>query len=177
MKKNIATLLLTLALAGSALAGTTRDYSKNVQNTAPVQSSDCFGPGLAFGAFGGAMFPSHRGESVAGGGILAEYFFNENLGLQGSYGVYATNSEHHQADGSVVFRVPIHSLCIAPYIMGGGGLGTNAVTRGDFHVGGGLEARFSSACRVGVFVDGNYHFATGNRTDFTVARLGVKFRF
>lgn len=129
------------------------------------------------GAFGGAMFPSHRGEGVGGGGMLAEYFFTENLGIQGSYGVYATNSEHHQADGSIVFRVPIQSLCIAPYVMAGGGVGTNAVTRGDFHVGGGIEARFASLACMGVFVDGNYYFASGNNADFTIGRLGVKFRF
>ena len=61
--------------------------------------------------------------------------------------------------------------------MLGGGVGTNATTRGDVHVGGGLEARFASLDCMGVFVDGNYYFASGSNADFTVARLGVKFRF
>lgn len=175
--KKIASLLLSLTLASSALAGTS-DNSKTVQPTiAPPQGCECFAPGFAMGAFGGAMFPSHRGEGVGGGGMLAEYFFTENLGIQGSYGVYASNSEHHQADGSIVFRMPIKSLCIAPYVMAGGGVGTNAVTRGDFHVGGGIEARFASLNCMGVFVDGNYYFASGNNADLTIARLGVKFRF
>ncbi|OYW77770.1 MAG: hypothetical protein B7Z37_02465 [Verrucomicrobia bacterium 12-59-8] len=175
--KKIASLLLSLSLASSALAGTA-DNSKAVQSTiAPPQGCDCFAPGFALGAFGGAFMPNHGGSGVGGGGVLAEYFVSEYLGFQGSYGVYATNSEHHQMDGSIVLRAPIKSLCIAPYVMLGGGVGTNAVTRGDFHVGGGLEARFASLDCMGVFVDGNYYFASGNNADFTVARLGVKFRF
>lgn len=175
--KKIASLLLSLSLASSALAGTA-DYSKTVQPTiAPPQGCDCFAPGFSMGAFGGAFMPSHRNSAAGGGGVLGEYFVNENLGFQGSYGAYATNSAHHQMDASIVLRAPIKSLCIAPYIMAGGGIGTNAVTRGDFHVGGGLEARFASLSCMGVFVDGNYYFASGTNTDFTIARLGVKFRF
>ena len=123
------------------------------------------------------MFPRHGGEDVAGGGVLAEYFFTENIGLQGSYGLFATSSEHHQFDGSLVLRAPIKSLCIAPYVLAGGGVGSNGSTRGDYHVGAGIEARFGAANCMGVFADGTYHFATGDDTDFTIARLGVKFRF
>lgn len=175
--KKITSLLLSLTLASSALAGMA-DNSKTVQPTiAPPQGCDCFAPGFAVGVFGGAFMPSHGGSGVGGGGVLGEYFVSEYLGFQGSYGLYATNSEHHQMDGSVVLRLPIKSLCIAPYVMLGGGIGTNAVSRGDFHVGGGLEARFASLNCLGVFVDANYYFASGTNTDFTVARLGVKVRF
>jgi hypothetical protein len=175
--KKIASLLMSLTLASSVLAGTADD-SKTVQPTiSPPQGCECFAPGFSLGAFGGGYFPSHGKSGVAGGGMLAEYFFTENIGIQGSYGIYATNSEHHQTDLSLILRAPIKDFCIAPYVMAGGGLGTNAVTRGDFHVGVGLEARFASLDCMGLFVDGNYHFASGNRTDFTVARMGVKFRF
>ena len=175
--KKIATLLLSLTLASSALAGTA-DYSKGVQSTvASSQSNDLWAPGFAAGVFGGAFFPNHRNSAAGGGGVLGEYFVNENLGFQGSYGAYATNSAHHQMDASIVLRAPIRSLNIAPYAMVGGGIGTNAVTRGDFHVGGGVEARFNCAPNLGLFVDGNYYFASGRGTDFTIARLGVKIRF
>lgn len=176
MKKIAPLLLLSLAMASSALAGTT-DSGKSPIQPVPVQEYDCFAPGFTFGAFAGGMFPSHGSSGVAGGGVLGEYFITENLGFQGSYGVYATNSEHHQIDGNIIYRMPIKDLGIAPYIMGGGGLGTNGSTRGDFHAGGGIEARFADMNCMGVFLDGNYHFASGSRTDFTVVRLGVKFRF
>ena len=104
--KKIASLLFSLTLASSALAGTA-DSSKTVQPTIAPPGCDCFAPGFAMGAFGGAFMPSHGGSGVGGGGVLAEYFVSEYLGFQGSYGVYATNSEHHQMDGSVVLRLPI----------------------------------------------------------------------
>ena len=160
-------------MAGTANSG------KAVSPIQPVpdQEYDCFAPGFTFGAFAGGMFPSRGNNNVAGGGMLTEYFVTENLGFQGSYGVYATNSEHHQMDGSIIYRLPIKEIGIAPYVMTGGGVGTNATTRGDFHVGGGVEARFASLDCMGIFLDANYHFASGSNSDFTVARLGVKFRF
>ena len=175
MKKIV--LLLSLTLASSAFAGTA-DYSKTVQPTiAPQQNSDLWAPGFAAGVFGGAFMPNHHNSAAGGGGVLGEYFVNENLGFQGSYGAYATNSAHHQMDGSIVLRAPIKSINIAPYVMLGGGIGTNAVTRGSFHVGGGIEARFPSLPNLGLFADANYYFASGNGNDFTIARLGVKVRF
>ena len=174
--KKIASLLLSLTLASSALAGTA-DYSKTVQSSSPPQSIDLWAPGFAAGLFGGAFMPNHHNSAAGGGGAIGEYFVNDNLGFQGSYGAYATNSAHHQMDGSIVFRVPIRTINIAPYVMTGGGVATNAVTRGDFHVGGGVEARFASAPNLGIFVDGNYYFSSGRGTDFTIARLGVKIRF
>jgi len=179
--KYIATLLLSAVLASSTFAGSPAPYSgkggKIVQPMAP-DGCECFAPGAAFGVFGGGIFPEEGGSDAAGGGVLAEYFFNPYIGLQGSYGLYATSSEHHQFDGSLVLRYPITSLCIAPYILGGGGFSTNSDDNTDYHAGAGIEARFASMDCMGVFVDGTYHFAADDQdSDFTVARLGVKFRF
>jgi hypothetical protein len=179
--KTITSLLITAALATSALAGSPSTYSgksgKGVVQPAPSQGCDCFAPGFSMGVFGGGMFPQHGGDNVAGGGVLAEYFFTENFGFQTSYGMYATSSEHHQIDGSFILRAPIKDLCIAPYLMAGGGVGTNASTRGDYHAGVGIEARFASLNCMGLFADGAYHFASGSDNDFIMARIGVKFRF
>jgi hypothetical protein len=176
--KRLAILILSVALASSTFAGAPVNYSgkggKAVQPMVP-QGCECFAPGFAVGVFGGGLLPRNGGDDVAGGGVLAEYFFNENIGFQGSYGLYATDSEHHQFDGSIVLRAPIKSLCIAPYLMAGGGFATNGTTRGDYHVGGGIEARFSGMGCMGIFADGAYHFASDSGTDFTVVRLGVKF--
>ena len=174
--KKIASLIMTVALATSAFAGSPVTYSgKNAKTPMAPQPTGCacFAPGAAVGVFGGAFLPD-GGDNELGGGFLAEYFFCENFGFQGSYGIYATESEHHQFDGSFILRAPIKSLCIAPYALVGGGFSTNGTTRGDYHVGGGIEARFSSAGCMGIFADGAYHFAAEG-ADFTVVRLGVKF--
>ena len=179
--KALCTLIIATSLSMSAFAGTSTysgKSSKMVQPVAPNDDCTCFGPGWAFGAFGGALFPSHNGNAVGGGGVLGEYFFTENIGFQGDYGVYATHSQHHQFDGDLIVRFPIKTCCIAPYLMAGGGFSTNAQQQGDFNAGAGIEARFRSFHCMGVFIDGAYHFHGSNTDrDFTVARLGVKFPF
>ncbi|CAN5757098.1 hypothetical protein BH11VER1_BH11VER1_25250 [soil metagenome] len=174
--KKLLTLLAVAALSSSAFAGSV-SYSgkagKAVQPIAPEVGCNAFESKLAFGVFGGAILPSDDGEDALGGGVLGEYFFTPYIGVQGSYGIYATDKEHHQFDGSIVLRYPITSLCIAPYILAGGGYSTNSEQGGDIHVGGGLEARFTSLNNLGVFADGAYHFSDNG--DFTIVRLGVKF--
>lgn len=174
--KKLLTLIMSIALGSSAFAGSV-SYSgkagKAVQPVAPT-GCDCFNAPIALGVFGGAILPNGNGtDDALGGGLLGEYFFCPNFGVQFSYAAYATNSEHHQFDGSLVFRYPITSLCIAPYILAGGGYSTNSDQSGDFHVGGGLEARFSKVNCLGVFADGAYHFSDNG--DFTIVRLVVKF--
>lgn len=175
--KAICSLILASAFTMSAFAGT--DTSKSSKFVQPVaQPPECFAPGFAVSAFGGALFPSHGEHAVGGGGIQGEYFFTEMFGFMADYGVYATHSEHHQFDGDLVLRFPIHSCCVAPYLMAGGGFSTNASTVGDYNVGAGIEARFGSQKKTGIFLDGTYHFHGSNSDrDFTIARLGVKFAF
>ena len=174
--KSIPVILLSAMLAASAFAGTpTTDSGKAVQQPYPAQTDNCWAPGFTLGAFAGGLFPSHRDSGVAGGGVLAEYFFTENFGFQGSYGLYATNSAHHQFDGSFIARAPMGN--IAPYLMAGGGVGMNGSTRESLHAGGGIEARIQSMDCLGIFLDGNYHFTDDNSNDFTLVRLGVKIRF
>jgi hypothetical protein len=77
-----------------------------------------------------------------------------------------------------VLRYPITSICIAPYAMVGGGFSVNSEDKGNYFVGGGVEARFSAASNLGVFADGAYHFAADEDDfDYTIVRLGVKFPF
>lgn len=176
--KTLLPLVLATLLASSAFGGTT--YSaKSSKMVQPVATEEtCFAPGWALGVFGGALFPSHNDNAVGGGGVLGEYFFTEQFGFQADYGVYATSSQHHQFDGSLVWRFPIKSICVAPYLMAGGGFSTNSEQEGDFHAGAGIECRFKSLNHMGVFLDGAYHFhGSNNDRDFTIARLGVKFPF
>lgn len=170
--KILTTLLMTAALASTAFAG---PIAKNPKAPVlPPPTCECFAPGAAIGVFGGAILPDGRGDDDAlGGGVLAEYFFTENIGLQGSYGVYATDSEHHAFDASLVLRAPIKSLCLAPYVLAGGGYSVNGTSEGNWHVGGGLDYRFNNC--TGIFADGAYHWA--NEGDYTIVRLGVKIPF
>ncbi len=175
--KLLTTLLTTVVFAGSAIAGPISTKNpKGPVMAPPPPSCDCFGPGLTtLGVFGGVIFPQSADDDSGGGGVLAEYFFTENIGIQGSYGVYATNSEHHQFDGSLVLRAPIRSLCIAPYALVGGGYSTNSNNNGTWHAGGGIDVRLDSWNCAGVFADGIYYWS--DDSDHTIVRLGVKIPF
>jgi len=176
--KYLASLIVTAALASSAFAGPVTYSSKAPQAVAPMPlGCECFAPGFALGVYGAAILPDGEDDSL-GGGVLGEYFFNEYLGIQGSYGVFATDSEHHEFNGALVLRFPITSICLAPYVLGGGGYSVNSEDRGNYFVGAGLEARIESLNCLGIFADGTYHFAADDDDeDYTIVRLGVKLPF
>lgn len=178
--KYLASLIMTVALASSAFAGPVTYSAKNPK--APVAPAplgcECFAPGLAVGIFGAAIFPNQawHDDDELGGGALVEYFFTEYVGIQASYAAFATDSTEHVFDASLVLRYPIKSICVAPYIMAGGGLTTNSDTDGQFGVGAGIEARLESLNCLGIFADGSYHWGADDH-DFTIVRLGVKLPF
>ncbi|MCB1234317.1 MAG: hypothetical protein KDM91_04525, partial [Verrucomicrobiae bacterium] len=102
--------------------------------------------------------------------------FTENVGVELSYAVLAFDSEEHVITGNLVYRMPLKDLCIAPYLLVGGGLLTNSATDGLFDVGGGLDIRFDSMGCLGLFADATYNWVDGDR-DFTLIRSGVRVRF
>lgn len=177
--KSLLTLLTVVALSGSAFAGSYgyKNPKAPVLPPPPPAGCDAFGPGLAFGAFGGALLGDT--DDVLGGGILAEYAFSEYFAVQGSYGLYATESEHHNFDAALVLRYPITSICLAPYALVGGGFATNAENVGHFFVGGGVDWRIPTASNLSVFADAAYYFADRDYGDdnSTIVRLGVKMPF
>lgn len=174
--KSLVTILAAVALSGSVIAGPVsyKNPKQPVMPPPPPTGCECFAPGLAFGLFGGALLGE---EDVLGGGLLAEYAFSEYIAIQGSYGLYATDSEHHNFDAALVLRYPITSICLAPYALVGGGFSTNADNTGHFLVGGGLDLRIPSANCFSIFADGAYYVKSGNSDDDTIVRLGVKFPF
>jgi hypothetical protein len=184
---NSLAILLAATLASSAFAGT--DYSKSSKAVEPMsQPCDPWAPGFAIGAFGGGILPRMGSDHYAGGGVLAEYFFNDYFGIQGDYGVYAYHSERHQFDGNFILRYPIRSCNIAPYIIAGGsysnggaseaGFETGWQSLGAFQAGAGFELRFANCNHIGIFADGTYHWdASHFSRDFTLVRLGVKYTF
>ncbi len=176
--KSLLTLLAAVAVSGSVLAGpiSYKNPKAPVMPPPPPTGCECFAPGLAFGAFGGAFLGD---EEDFGGGVLAEYMFSEYIGIQGSYGLYATESEHHNFDAALVLRYPITSICLAPYALVGGGFSTNSENVGHFLVGGGLDFRIPSANCLSIFADAAYYFADRDEgdDDTTIIRLGVKMPF
>ncbi|HSI62483.1 MAG TPA: outer membrane beta-barrel protein [Candidatus Saccharimonadia bacterium] len=176
--KLITTLLASLALVASATAGTETYSSKSAKTVVPPPvpvGCDCFAPGFALGIFGAGILPDSEEDDALGGGVLAEYFFNEYIGVQGSYALFATDSEHHEYDAALVLRYPIKSICVAPYVMGGAGYGANSDENWNWFAGAGIEARIQSMNCLGIFADGAYHWGEDESGDFTIVRIGVKF--
>lgn len=176
--KAIAFIVFSAALTCSALAGST-STSKNSSLLQP--EIPCFGPGFEFGFFGGGFLPRNKSDGLdnaLGGGALAEYFFNENFGIQVSYGTYATRSAQHLFNADLILRAPIHSICLAPYLMVGGGYQVDGEKLGEYHAGIGLEYNIKSMQNLRVFTDGAYywHKSDNHDSDFTLVRIGVKFR-
>lgn len=178
--KSLSTLFALAVLTTSVVAGPVGSpMAKNakapVAPLAPV-GCDAFGVGASFDVFGGALLPDGVGDNVLGGGVGVNYFFCRNFGIDLNYGLYATDSEHHQFDGNLILRAPIDSLCIAPYLLVGGGLSTNGTTQGTYQAGAGIDVRFSSASNLGVFAEGAYHWAE-EEANFTTVRLGLRIPF
>ncbi len=178
--KSINTLLAVVALSTSAFAGPSysgkNPKAPTLPPPPPPAGCQCFEPGSAFDVFVGGFLPDGAGDDVLGGGVGYNYFFTRNFGIDVNYGLYATNSEHHQFDGNLVLRAPIDSLCIAPYILAGGGYATNSFKSGTYQVGAGIDVRFQSAGCLGMFAEGLYHFSS-NTPDFTTVRLGLRVPF
>lgn len=173
MKKLLSTLTVLSLSLGFAAAG---DYGKNPveKNPIPVGCS-CFGTGFEFSGFVAGAIPD-SGDGEIGGGVALGYFFTENVGVEASYTVAAFDSEEHILTANVVYRMPIKDLCIAPYVLLGGGVLTNGSTDGLWDLGGGLDIRFDSWGCVGIFVDATYNWVDGDR-DFTLIRGGVRIPF
>lgn len=173
--KFVPALLIAAAMATSAFAGTAVSYSKNPKAPVmPPTGCECFAPGFTFGLNAAGILPE-EGDDALGGGVLGEYFFTDMLGVQGSYNVFATDSEHHEFDAALVVRFPITDLCIAPYILGGGGYATNSSEAWNVFAGAGIDIRLPDVNCMGIFADGAYHWSEDDGADFTLVRVGVKF--
>jgi len=181
MKKLLSTIVLLAVSAGLATAGDY--YSKAPVSKGPVVTPPpvcpCFDPGVEFSLFGAGIFPEHGDHDELGGGVGVGMFFTENLGINVSYHAFNTDpSVEHYTTADLVLRLPIHELCIAPYVFGGGGVVTNGSTEGLYRAGGGLDIRMDAMGCVGLFVDGAYNWVDGDdHGDSVIARVGFKIPF
>ena len=193
-------LLAALALAGTSLAGdptysTGKSYKQTVTPMAPTS---CFSDReLQIDTFGQASFGSSDkiglfSQTAWGGGVGLNYFFHRNIGLgldaawlsakESTLGGN-TNTDRtvlHNVSGSVIFRLPIDSACLAPYAYLGGGYHGDGENWASGHLGAGLEYRIVPN-KVGIFADGRWTYL-GDRHDqtdlnFWSVRAGLRLIF
>ena len=200
------TLFASIALAATSFAGhemsSGKDFKQPKDTIAPVT---CFADQElqldVFYAYQDGNGHTHAGpirDNGHGGGIGINYFFSryigvgvegywvaakENAASQGARDDRGDDSDRlafHNINGSLIFRLPIDEMCIAPYAFIGGG----AVLDGDSwavgFAGVGLEYRIIPN-KLGVFVDGrwNYYgdrYGHEDQNNFT-ARAGVRWVF
>jgi hypothetical protein len=175
------TLLIAGAVSATAWAGPVSysgKSSKQVQQTAIAPGCECFTPGFNLGIYGaGIIFDGDDNPpNSLGGGASIDYFFTRNIGLEGSYTILATPAEHHEFDGALVVRFPIDSLCLAPYVMGGGGYTVNSDNSWNWFAGAGFDWRLPNVNCMGIFADGAYHWAEDSDDNFVLIRVGLKFK-
>ncbi len=176
MKQATTTLLATIVLAGFSFAGPAgkAPMGKGPVPPPPIPTCNCFEPGGAFSLYAAAFVGSDKFDDAMGAGLSASYFFTQNLGLEADATWGFTDSTIHTVNASAVLRFPITSLCLAPYILAGGGLHTNGVTEGTAHLGAGIDVRLKDC--FGVFADARYTWAD-EAGDYTVIRAGVRMNF
>lgn len=181
--KQLASILAVFALAtAGAVAG---PYSSGKSPKAPLPPVDpapaaplCFAPGASLSLFGAYLMPDNDAYTDEfGGGIGLEYFWSEYFGVSAAYALFATTPEIHHVTADLVLRYPIRPACIAPYILGGGGIHSNSETEGIGRVGGGIDVQIPALNNHGFFADYVYTFGGGDLGDFQTVRLGVKFNF
>jgi hypothetical protein len=148
-----------------------------------------------FGQYSVGNGPEHAGifrDHGWGGGIGINYFFTRNLGIGvDAAWLYAKESpslqdedrgDHttiHNFSGSLIYRFPIDSACVAPYIYAGGGAAVDGEQWASAHGGLGVEYRYAQ--NRGVFVDARWtylgdRFGNGD-LNYSSARVGFRFAF
>jgi len=197
MKKLAFSLLAIAALAATSFAGQEIVSGKDKKVVTPLTT--CFNDRElqldVFGVYADGHAESHAGpmrDHGWGGGIGVNYFFTRNIGigadafwLSGHHNAAAPGhpdeeTVFHNIDGSLIFRLPIDRLCLAPYAFIGGGAELDGASWGYGFVGVGLEYRIVPA-KIGIFADSrwNYYgdrYGNGDQNNFAF-RAGVRFVF
>ena len=177
MKKLVFGFAAMLAIAATSIAGTA-SYSasgKGAKEYKQVEQPSCFSDKEwqldVFGAYQDGNSPNHAGpikDHAWGGGVAANYFFMRYLGLsaEGSWlegkhnastGAGSASTQFQSVTGSLIFRYPIDSWCLAPYAFVGGGATMDGSAWAVGHVGVGLEYRIVPN-KLGIFADGRWNY-------------------
>lgn len=181
------TKLVAAALLGAASTLVAGPMSSGKDGKVAIQppvatGCECFNGGWAFSGYGLFLTPDSEVEDdTFGGGIAAEYFFNQYVGVS-ALAQWADPSDSlvHNYAADLVLRYPVTTYCFAPYIFAGGGVHTNGETEIIGRAGAGVDIRILN-CN-GLFADWTYTFPGGGGgdddiEDYQLVRLGVKVAF
>ena len=135
-------------------------------------SFDLFGTYADRGQFTDRNNPGRSGDNW-GGGLGFNYFLTRYVGIMADTYIEEWKAPY-RANGSLVLRLPIDKLGLAPYIFGGGGRQFKYVPQWTEHVGGGLEVRLNT--HTGIFADGRRVFADKSK-DTALVRFGLRVGF
>lgn len=119
----------------------------------------------------------NRQSGKFGASVGVNSFFTKHFGIGvDAFGLDNDGGLVDAASGSVILRLPIDMMHLAPYIFGGGGRIFEGPDTWTGHVGAGLELRLNP--RTGIFVDGRHIFAKRSSvSDLGLARAGLRFAF
>jgi hypothetical protein len=174
MNKTLTLIAVVLATAATSFAG---QSSKKVV-VAPQQ--DLFRAGeVQLDAFAAGAAGNYNGGSVNGfgGGLGLSYFFSKYFGIGVDNTLTSLNGNGHtynSTQGTLIGRLPIESLHLAPYALVGGGATWGTQSQGNGSVGGGLEYRINRV--IGLFADSRYIYGN-NGLNETLTRAGLRFIF
>jgi len=190
-------LLAATSYAGQPMVSTGKETKEYKQ----VPEETCFNDREfqidLFGQYTVGEGPSHAGpmrDHGWGGGVGLNYFFLRNVGIGVDAAWLAmkenaafaqhdrteTTTALHAFSGSLIFRLPIDHLCLAPYVYAGGGFQVDGRQWASAHAGLGVEYRVKPH-KLGLFVDGRWTYYgdrddLGDLNNFT-ARAGVRIVF
>ena len=108
-----------------------------------------------------------------GGGLGVNYFLTRYIGI-GADSYLEEWRWPYRVNGSLILRLPIDKLGLAPYAFGGGGREFKYAPQWTGHAGGGLELRINR--HTGIFGDGRRVFADQTK-DYTLVRFGMRVGF
>ncbi len=186
MNKIALSFIASVTVAGSALAGqpmmhTGKDYKAPIPPPVPCFRDTEFQLDV-FGSYTwvtqGSSILDNRDADGVGGGIGLNYFFTRYLGIGIDSNIFEGDVNGLWTfTGNLIARFPIEAggVCLAPYILGGGGYAVDGQGEGIWQAGGGLEWRVVPE-KLGVYAEGRYIWAD-EHGDMAQVRLGVRFVF
>lgn len=166
-----------LLAAGAAQAG---DYMMPMP-PAP-QPEFCFDQNLrSFDVYGGykaTQFDDSKkdDESGWGGGIGVNLYFNRYVGFGAEGNFFSNDSEvDFSTAGNLLLRIPIDSICLAPYGLIGAGYDFADEAGFFWQAGVGVEWKMNNY--VGLFGDARAIFPNHDEEDSQMYRAGLRFNF
>jgi hypothetical protein len=114
-----------------------------------------------------------NGEDGWGGGIGLNYFLTRYVGI-GADSYIEEWKVPYRVNGSLLIRLPIDPVGLAPYVFGGGGREWKYAAQWTAHAGAGLEFRLNS--HTGIFADARRVFPDKTQ-DYALWRAGLRLAF